>query len=58
MKAELYLKNVERYDLTVFTKVLTENGYAVKYDKGDRCKTKVTVTKNEPEYDVIIAVKR
>ena len=56
MKAELMLRNVERYDLTIFTKVLTENGYKVSYEKGDRVKTKVTITKNEPEMKVIAVV--
>ena len=54
MKAELYLKNADRYDLTIFTKVLTENGYAVKYEKGDRLKTKVEITKNEPEEVIVL----
>ena len=49
MRAELRLRNIDRYDLTIFTKVLTENGYAVKYTKGDSVKTKVEITKNEPE---------
>lgn len=44
---KLYLRNIDRYDLTIFTKILVDNGYTVKYDKGNNVKTVVSISKGE-----------
>ena len=44
---KLYLKNIDRYDLTIFTEVLVDNGYTVTYNKNNNVKTVVSISKGD-----------
>ena len=58
MRAKLYLKNINKYDLTVFTNLLIDNGYTVTYDKGNNVKTVVEIIKDGEATDEVGSLKK
>ena len=50
MIAVFRIKRYSSEDVRAFIHLMTENGYKVSFEKGDRMATKVTVTKECQEY--------